>query len=85
MAEDWREALEALACHAERPEAGPQPCDFPLVGLAQAQVEHLEARCPGLGSHAALIEQSKMRNAEFPKFSFSFSLIFSWSKKRVIS
>ncbi|HEV3295819.1 MAG TPA: amino acid adenylation domain-containing protein, partial [Streptosporangiaceae bacterium] len=45
----WQEMLAGLAAHTARPGAGGySPSDFPLVVLAQGQVEELEAVRPGL-------------------------------------
>jgi non-ribosomal peptide synthase protein (TIGR01720 family) len=44
LAAGWRDMLHGLAEHAARPGAGGHtPSDFPLLALAQDQVEALEA------------------------------------------
>ncbi|MFE7838954.1 amino acid adenylation domain-containing protein [Streptomyces sp. NPDC057474] len=44
LGESWFRALEALATHAERPDAGGvTPSDLSLVSLSQAQIDQLEA------------------------------------------
>jgi amino acid adenylation domain-containing protein/non-ribosomal peptide synthase protein (TIGR01720 family) len=44
LAEDWFQALDALATHAARPDAGGHtPSDFPLVGLSQEEIDSLAA------------------------------------------
>ena len=49
LAGGWKRALEALVDAVERRGAGGHtPSDFPLADLAQAEVEQLEAACPGL-------------------------------------
>jgi aspartate racemase len=48
LAEGWQQALAALVRHVERYGGGHTPSDFPLVALTQAEVEQLEASCPGL-------------------------------------
>ncbi|MFI6049296.1 amino acid adenylation domain-containing protein [Streptomyces violascens] len=49
LAADWFRALDALAAHAERPEAGGRtPSDFPLVTIVQAEIEAYERDIPGL-------------------------------------
>lgn len=48
LAEAWQRALEAMVRHIKQPGAGGHtPFDFPLVALSQAEVEGLEAACPG--------------------------------------
>ncbi|MDA5280825.1 non-ribosomal peptide synthetase [Streptomyces sp. Isolate_45] len=45
----WFEALEALAAHAARPDAGGlTPSDLPLVTVSQGEIEQLEAAPTGL-------------------------------------
>ena len=49
LADGWQRSLEALVRHVEQPNAGGHtPSDFPVTGLSQVDVEHLEAACPGL-------------------------------------
>ncbi|RII13773.1 Linear gramicidin synthase subunit D [Streptomyces sp. YIM 130001] len=44
----WFETLDALAAHAEEPDAGGRtPSDFPLTALTQEDVERLEEAYPG--------------------------------------
>ena len=48
LAEAWQRALEAMVRHIKQPGAGGHtPSDFPLLALSQAEVERLEAACPG--------------------------------------
>ncbi|HEX6639742.1 MAG TPA: amino acid adenylation domain-containing protein, partial [Thermoanaerobaculia bacterium] len=45
----WQRALEAIArCAEDASSIGHTPSDFPLVSLTQAQIDRLEAVCPGL-------------------------------------
>ena len=47
LAQSWFRALEALVRHVEQPGAGGRsPCDLPLVGLSQGEIERLERRYP---------------------------------------
>ena len=49
LAEGWFEALETLARHAARPDAGGlTPSDIPLAGLRQNEIEGLEKKHPGV-------------------------------------
>ncbi len=45
LAQSWFRALEALVRHVEQPGAGGRsPCDLPLAGLSQGEIELLERR-----------------------------------------
>ena len=47
LAQSWFRALEALVRHVEQPGAGGRsPCDLPLAGLTQGEIELLERRYP---------------------------------------
>jgi amino acid adenylation domain-containing protein/non-ribosomal peptide synthase protein (TIGR01720 family) len=49
LASRWQRALEAIAhCAEDASSIGHTPSDFPLVSLTQAQIDRLEAACPGL-------------------------------------
>ncbi|PQP10869.1 non-ribosomal peptide synthetase, partial [Rhodococcus opacus] len=49
FADLWRRALDGLAAHASRPDAGGlTPSDLPLVSANQQQIERWEERFPGL-------------------------------------
>ncbi|MEV5975417.1 amino acid adenylation domain-containing protein [Streptomyces sp. NPDC052114] len=70
LAEDWFRALEALAAHAERPDAGGRtPSDFPLVTLTQAEIDGYERAVPGLDDILPLspLQRGLLFQAEFDR------------------
>ncbi|MEU7582077.1 amino acid adenylation domain-containing protein [Streptomyces sp. NPDC041068] len=70
LADDWFRALQALAAHAERPEAGGRtPSDFPLVPLTQAEIDAYERELPHLDDILPLspLQRGLLFQAEFDR------------------